>query len=134
MSRILVVEDEALIALDLARQLRGAGHEVVGPCRDGADALRRIAEAGPEAAVLDYTLRGTETSEGIASDLADRGIPFAFLTGHAASGLIARGPFADRPRLTKPCSPDELLRAVRDLLSGPAPWRDGAGPRHARWK
>ena len=120
MSRILVVEDEALIALDLARQLRGAGHEVVGPCRSGAEALRRIAEAGPdarpEAAVLDYTLRGTETSEAVARDLAARGVPFAFLTGHVASGVIARGPFADRPRLTKPCSSADLLRTVRNLL------------------
>ena len=120
MSRVLLVEDEALIALDLARQLRGAGHEVVGPCRSGAEALRRIEEARPEAAVLDYSLRGTETSETTARALATRGVPFAFLTGHAASGLIARGPFADRPRLTKPCSPDELVRTVRSLLSGPA--------------
>ena len=121
MSRILVVEDEALIALDLARQLRGAGHEVVGPCRNGVEALRRIAEARPEAAVLDYTLRGTETSEEIARELAARGVPFAFLTGHAASGLVARGPFADRPRLTKPCSPDDLVRTVADLLGGLEP-------------
>ena len=118
MSRVLLVEDEALIALDLARQLRDAGHEVVGPCRSEAEALRRIEEARPEAAVLDYSLRGTETSEGIAHDLIARGVPFAFLTGHAASGLIARGPFADRPRLTKPCSPADLVRTVRGLLNG----------------
>jgi DNA-binding response OmpR family regulator len=60
--RVLVVEDEFMIGLDIGQQLAGAGFEVVGPALSVAKALRFVAEPGCDVAVLDVNL-GSETSE-----------------------------------------------------------------------
>lgn len=114
MNAVLVVEDEALVAMDLVRQVRSLGYEVVGPCRNVEDALERISGGSIKAALLDFALRN-ETSEPVAARLAEQGIAFAFLTGYAAGGAIARTSFADRPRMSKPCATDELARVLEQL-------------------
>lgn len=110
-----MVEDEALVALDIAAQLRRAGHEVLGPHGDAKTAIDAIALDPPDVAVLDFGLRDGRTSEPIAEVLAERGIPFVFLTGFAATALLGRNRFADRPRLSKPCSILALDRTIREL-------------------
>lgn len=108
-TRVLVVEDDALIALDLARQLTDAGFEVVGPALSVARALKLIAHQGCDVAVLDVNL-GHETSEAIAHDLRARGTPFVVLSGYSKEqhpeGLQGA------PVLSKPASHLELVTTL----------------------
>jgi CheY-like chemotaxis protein len=99
-SRILVVEDEYLLADDLSETLIEAGAEVLGPIASIEEATALIAEE-PEidAAVLDVNLRGDMVFP-VADALRARGIPFAFATGYDEWALPER--FADVPRVEKP--------------------------------
>lgn len=107
--RILVVEDEYFIAMDIARALIAEGAEIAGPVARVDQGLA-LAEAEPlHAAVLDVGLAGG-FSYAIADMLARRGIPHLLLTGYDASALPER--FRNTPRLTKPVQ----LRAVASRL------------------
>ena len=105
--RVLVVDDEFLVALTAADALESVGCEVVGPATQLAAALQLAHSEVLDAAVLDINITG-ETIWPVASELQDRGVPFLFL-----SALIplmkfpAR--FAAAPRLDKPLVPQRLL-------------------------
>ena len=111
--RVLVVEDEPLIAADLAETLSGAGYTVLGPAGDVARALALVAHAGCDAAVLDMNL-GHETSERVAEALGDRGIPYLVVSGYSRTQL----PPALRaaPLLGKPLRQDDLLARLRQTV------------------
>ena len=111
---VLLVEDEALIALDLAFELEAAGLAVVGPVGTLADGLRRAREASLRAAVLDVNLRG-EMSFPIADALRARALPLLFLTGERASRLPPRLRAVEV--LSKPVDPARLVARVRALLA-----------------
>src|SRR3954463_7544686 len=81
--RILVVEDEALIAMDLERIVRCAGCEVLGPVGRAEEALRLAAGGRPDAAILDIKLSDGD-SFAVADALARRRVPFVFVTGSGA--------------------------------------------------
>jgi PAS domain S-box-containing protein len=97
--RILLVEDEALVAIMMSDLLRAKGYSVVGPLASVADALEPAHEATLDAALLDVTL-GHERIYPVAEVLAARGIPFAFLTGYGRDGIDPK--FASAPVLQKP--------------------------------
>lgn len=110
--RVLVVEDEYLIASDVAEMLGRAGVDVVGPVasvRDALDALDPL----PDVASLDVKL-GDETSFPIADELTRRGVPFVFATGSPTDI-----PSAHRGRTVcqKPVLDAVLLQALIDALS-----------------
>src|SRR5258708_1573750 len=84
--RVLVVEDEPIIALDIRQQLDDAGSEVLGPVTSVANALQLIAEPGCDVAVLNVNL-GSETSEPIAQKLQASGKPFVVLSGYPTDNL-----------------------------------------------
>ena len=109
---ILVVEDEALVAMLLEDALTDAGYTVLGPANSVAQALALLQHSRPEAAVLDLNLAG-ETSEPIADALAALGVPFLVATGYGADGLPAghRGALV----LAKPYDPIELTTALARL-------------------
>ncbi|MBX9701188.1 MAG: response regulator [Acetobacteraceae bacterium] len=111
--RILVVEDEALVAMLVEDALLDAGASVLGPAATVAEALALLGrEAPPDAAVLDLNLAG-ETSTPVADALAARGLPFVIATGYGASGLPPG--HADVPVLAKPYDPDELTGVLGRL-------------------
>jgi DNA-binding response OmpR family regulator len=97
--RILVVEDEVLIALDIGQILAEAGFDVVGPANSAAQALDLMKHIGCEAAVLDVNL-GSKTSERVALELKKRGRPFVALSGYSHDQHPTA--FSDAPALTKP--------------------------------
>jgi CheY-like chemotaxis protein len=111
--RILVVEDEALVAMLVEDALIDAGCDVIGPVATVAEALSLL-DAGdvPEAAVLDLNLAG-ETSAPVADALASRGVPFVVATGYGAAGLPPEHKSA--PVLAKPYDPAELTAALARL-------------------
>jgi DNA-binding response OmpR family regulator len=111
--RVLVVEDEALLAMMVEDTLAEAGCAVLGPTATVADALALLgAEEAPSAAVLDLNLAG-ETSAPVAAALAARGVPFVVATGYGASGLPDWTGGA--PVVAKPFGSGELVAALARL-------------------
>ncbi len=111
--RILVVEDETLAAIDVARELAEANYEVIGPAASVRQAMRLLEQGGCDAAVLDVNL-GRETSEAIAQKLANAGVPFIVTSGYAREQLPLS--FADAPLLNKPLRRGLLLRELKRCL------------------
>ena len=113
--RVLVVEDDALLGLDIANQLTDAGLEVVGPATSVAKALGLLGEVSCNVAVLDVNL-GSETAEPVARELRARGTPFVVLSGYSS----AQHPpgFHGAPLLSKPARPDDLLALLRRCMDG----------------
>ena len=105
-TRVLVVEDDALLGLDIIDLLTDAGLEVIGLANSVANALKLIGEKGCDVALLDVNL-GSETAEPVAMELRSRGTPFAVLSGYSS----AQHPpgFLGAPVLSKPARPEELV-------------------------
>ncbi len=118
--RVLVVDDEPLLALDLAMDLELAGFAVVGPAASIKEALGLIARDGCDVAVLDVNLGG-ETADPVAQALIARGIPFVIVSGYSRDqqGAIFHGAIL----LTKPAEPGSVVAAVRELIGA----GDGSG-------
>jgi DNA-binding response OmpR family regulator len=115
--RILVVEDEALVAMLVEDALVDAGFTVLGPARTVAQALAMLKADPPDAAVLDLNLGG-ENSLSVAEALSARGIPFLVATGYGAAGLPAH--LRHIPVLPKPYDPADLTVALDRLCRGAA--------------
>ena len=115
--RVLIVEDEALIAMQLEDELTDAGAEVVGPVASVDEALALIETAygdgGLSAAVLDMNLQG-ETVLPVADRLAVLRVPFVFTTGYADGGQ--RGPHKAASTLLKPFNSGALPDAITGLF------------------
>src|SRR5690606_15048534 len=84
--RILLVEDEMLIAMMAEDMLGGLGHQVAGVHSGVASALEAVEAGGFDLALLDVNL-GRESSEAVAGALAARNIPFVFVTGYGEAGI-----------------------------------------------
>jgi DNA-binding response OmpR family regulator len=104
--RVLVVEDEMLIALCIEQCLAEQGHEVVGPVARRDEALRLAATPTFDFALLDIDLAG-EPVYPVAATLTRASIPFVFLSGHGARGL--RPEWKHAPMLEKPFSCAALI-------------------------
>ncbi len=114
--RILVVEDECLVAMLLEDFIAELGYTVVATAARKEDALRRLEAGGIDAALLDVNLDG-ERSYPIAEALAARGLPFVFVTGYGEAGIEPA--FRDRPVVQKPFTQDSLRQALAKLSFGP---------------
>jgi PAS domain S-box-containing protein len=105
--RVLLVEDEALVALMIQDTLAEFGFEVLGPVGTVSEALAAARERRLDAAVLDINL-GDDLVYTVAEILARRGVPFVFVTGYDADSVDAR--FSDIPVLQKPIERESLER------------------------
>lgn len=114
--RILVVEDDFLIALDLEFMLEGLGQTVIGPVARVHEALALIESETPDAALLDINL-GAETSFAAARALARSGTPFAFVTAHQHAPLPAD--LAETLRLGKPLNSAALAPVIERFRNAP---------------
>jgi DNA-binding response OmpR family regulator len=112
--RILIVEDEAIIALTLEAEIMDAGAEVIGPAFDLQSAVR-FASQPLDAAVLDINLRG-EKVFAAARVLRDRGVPMLFASANCDDLDTAGSEFAGYPRLEKPLSIEPLLATLAGLV------------------
>ncbi len=113
--RVLVVEDEMMIAMMVEDMLTDLGHEVVGVAPNLKQALALAASAQIDVAVLDINLGGGERSFPVAQLLRDRGVPFLFATGYGTLGLEA--PFQDTVTLKKPFQISDLGKAVEAVTA-----------------
>jgi DNA-binding NtrC family response regulator len=108
--RVLLVEDEALVGLELETALMRAGMEVLGPATTLSEALRLASESAADMALLDINLQG-EHSFPVAEVLKMRGIPFVFCTGYARRMIIPEE-FSHIPVVEKPYTIDRLFQAM----------------------
>jgi len=108
--RVLLVEDEALVAMLVEDFLTEMGFEVVGPAMRLEPALQIAEAAEIDFAVLDINLAGKHSFP-IAQVLRQRGIPFLFASGYGVAGL-AEG-FETAPVLQKPFDRSDLEKAIR---------------------
>ena len=121
--RVLIVEDEPLIALHLQAALEGAGHHVVGPAYGLGDGLELASDQQIDIALLDVSL-GRELSVPIADHLLAKGIPFVFATGYSDRMSLPEH-LKDVPKLTKPYQFEKVFQLLEELVgktvaSGPA--------------
>ncbi|WP_438751895.1 response regulator [Pararhizobium sp. O133] len=107
--RVLLVEDEALVAMLVEDFLTEMGFSVVGPAMRLEPALQMAATAEIDFAVLDINLAGKHSFP-IAQVLRQRGIPFLFASGYGVAGL-AEG-FETAPVLQKPFDKSDLEKAI----------------------
>ena len=113
--QVLLLEDNYIIALDLAGLVSEAGAEPLGPVASVEDALRVIEGGGVEAAILDVNL-GEEDAFAVAERLERQGIPFAFATGYSPQDVLPPERAAAVPVLSKPYSAGDV-RALLELLA-----------------
>lgn len=109
--RLLIVEDEPLLAMLVVDQLAEIGCDVVGPACTISEARRLALAAAFDAAIVNWNMRGTVSTE-IADILSRRQIPFLFVTGYDELPLEARTTVV----LNKPYRREELQEAVQNLL------------------
>jgi len=115
--RVLIVEDEPLVSMDVAMALSDAGCGIVGPAANLDKARELIAGDQFEVAILDANLSGEPVDE-LAAELTRRGIPFAFLTGYGLEGIPRE--FRTAPLIDKPFNPGQLVAVVEALIAGKA--------------
>lgn len=112
--RILVAEDEPMVAFDLCDTVEEAGYEVEGPYSGVSSASEACETDTPDLAILDITLEDGEVFA-LAEKLKANNVPIIFHSGrHSKADVEAR--FPEATTLTKPCPPAEMLGAVNGAL------------------
>jgi CheY-like chemotaxis protein len=112
-TRVLLVEDEGVIVMLVARMLESAGCTVVGVAARVNDALDKVANLIFDVALLDVNLAGNVTYP-VADALRARGIPFVFATGYGSAALKAE--LRGAPVLSKPYVIEQLIAALTQAL------------------
>jgi CheY-like chemotaxis protein len=115
--RILIVEDESILAMDLENRLKGEGCEVIGLVAREAKALEILERDCPDAVVLDLNLNGKLPSD-LVDALVARKIPFVIVTGYSKRQFDSPA-LQGAPRLDKPIKTEELMRALSNLVRAP---------------
>jgi DNA-binding response OmpR family regulator len=111
--RILIIEDEPMMALDLSELLEDAGFEVVGIAGRLDKALEIIKTANIDAAIVDSNLAGVSSGPA-AEALVERNTPFIMLSGYSMIQQLGLFP-PPALYLQKPCRPEQLITALNAL-------------------
>lgn len=112
--RVLIVEDQMVVAMDIEDALSGLGCAVVGPVGQLDAAVSAAGEEELDAAILDIDING-QPSFPVADKLKARGIPFMFSTGYGGTSLPEQ--WRGQPRLGKPFRRAELEELLRIILT-----------------
>jgi CheY-like chemotaxis protein len=111
-TRVLVIEDEAIIAMTAEDMLEELGCVLAGTAGTLAEAMAAAERGGFDVALLDINLNGHESLP-VAEKLKESGTPYVFTTGYGAAGF---GPGHDAPLVTKPYRIGDLEAAIREAL------------------
>ena len=113
--KVLVVEDEFIIALDLSETVQDLGYELEGPYAGNEDAFEAIEDQMPDLAILDVF-----TADGEVYPLADRlaaaGVPIIFHSGHVQPEEV-KALYPDAQACAKPCPPDRIIGALQEAAA-----------------
>lgn len=113
-ARVLIIEDEPLIGMEIEQIVERAGYQPVGPTMSVDQALAAIDEGGFELALVDGSLHGAPV-DAIVTALAEKSIPFAFVTGFTKHALPTTA--VDVPIVSKPIDPKKLTDVVENLAA-----------------
>ncbi len=115
MARILIVEDEALVAADMEDCLQAIGHQIVGVVDCAEEALRIVRAERPDLAILDVRIRGTVDGISLSAKI---GVPFVFLTAHADAETLDRA-LGNAPYgyIVKPFRDQDLEASIQTALA-----------------
>ena len=113
--KILIVEDEALVAMALEMELEDHGFDPVGPAARVNDAISILEDRSVDGAILDVML-GREEVFPVADKLVEMGVPFIFHSGHFDRERLP-GRY-DAPSHSKPTMPEILIASLRDTIDG----------------
>lgn len=111
--RVLVVEDEVIVAMQLEDLLTDLGCEIVGTACRLDEALEMAESDGIDLAVLDVNLNGRSVCP-VARRLSDRGVPVVYATGYGQAGCVD---LPAGPVLQKPYQPSDLISAMSRALA-----------------
>ncbi len=108
--RVLVVEDETILAMDLSKSLEHLGYEVVGTAVSGREAIQKVRETRPDLILMDIKLKGSMDGIDVVDEIRSFTDPAViYLTAHSDTVLFERAKTTDPYAfLTKPITPDEL--------------------------
>jgi two-component system, response regulator PdtaR len=113
--KVLVVEDEFIIALDLSETVKDLGYRIDGPYAGNQDAFEGMGEEMPDLAILDVY-----TADGEVYPLADRlsaaGVPIIFHSGHVPPEEV-KALYPDAQACAKPCPPDRIIGALQEAAA-----------------
>lgn len=117
-TRVLLVEDEAIVARDLAERIEGLGYSVAGTAASGAEALELAAATHPSLVFMDITIQGEMDGVETATEMARHmDVPVVFLTAHTDTGTMQRAKAASPyGYLIKPLDEREILSTVEMAL------------------
>jgi DNA-binding response OmpR family regulator len=124
-TRVLVIEDESLIAMDIENELVDSGYEVVGPAGNVDEAERLARSEKYQAVVLDMNLRGRDVRS-VLSVLAKKRVPFLVVSGYSSPALPKD--VVPTRRLQKPVDSRRIVEAVRGMLNRSG-GQDAGGPK-----
>jgi CRP-like cAMP-binding protein/CheY-like chemotaxis protein len=117
-TKVLIVEDEAVVALDITHELEAAGYRVVGQVSTGQAALQKVEELHPDIVLLDITIPGELDGIQVAQEIGKRsGTPVIFVTAHSDEATLQRAKLT-RPSgyVMKPFEPNELRANIEIAL------------------
>ena len=117
--RILIVEDEFLLAMELEMMVQQRGSMVLGRVSSVGQAIAALEGEQPDIALLDVNLKG-ERATPVAAALQERGVPFVLITGYSGRQLY-EPELRNAPRIDKPVSCSSLRRAVERALGSAKP-------------
>jgi DNA-binding response OmpR family regulator len=115
--KVLIIEDDYLIADELREELLGRGAVVIGPVGNLMSALSLLSHEVPDAAIVDVNLEGSFAFP-VLEELDRRSVPFLLVTGYNSVSLPEN--WRSRPRVTKPLAPAALLKRLAEVIGGPA--------------
>ena len=112
--KVLVVEDEFIIALDLSETVKDLGYELEGPFAGNKDAFEAIEDAMPDLAILDVFTADGEVYP-LADKLSKAGVPIIFHSGHVPPEEV-RNRYPEAQACAKPCPPNQLIDMVQEAV------------------
>lgn len=115
--KVFVVEDEFLIRMLLEDMLADLGHQIAAVAGNVTEATELARSSEFDLAILDVNLDGRDVYP-VADILAERGLPFVFVTGYGGRGLPE--PYRERPTLQKPFQLEDLRATLNAVLNGKA--------------
>jgi response regulator NasT len=118
--RVLVVEDEALVALALRDQLESVGCQIVGSVSDADSAVALARSVRPDVVLMDLGLAGSSGTKAIASIVADTGARVVVVTAYGGQWVRDAQEAGAAVILTKPVVAAQLGRAILEALGGAA--------------
>jgi len=115
---ILIVEDEALIAMDIEMTLESAGFENIAVCHGILAAMAQIETGSPKVALLDFNLGKDGNSIPVAHRLMKDDVPVIFLSGYTEKTVKIPDDLSHAGRLAKPFQSDDLIAKVKNAING----------------